>query len=107
MVPSVTLMNDHSGKVAGTLTEPFFLSVIEQQVCLTHHMLRSARCDAAVLLLKMLSKSTHILRGGCHKRSCCFSWYRQHDILHANLSLQASCSVAEGLCIMKLSQFMN
>ncbi len=54
-VPSVTLMNDHNGKVAGTLTKLFFLFVIEQQVCLTQHMLRSARCYAAVLLLKMLS----------------------------------------------------
>lgn len=29
-VLSVTLMNDHSGKVAGTLTKSFFLFVIEQ-----------------------------------------------------------------------------
>ena len=35
IVPSVTPMNDHNGKVAGTLAKPFFLFVIEQQVCLT------------------------------------------------------------------------
>ena len=35
IVPSATPMNDHNGKVAGTLAKPFFLFVIEQQVCLT------------------------------------------------------------------------
>ena len=83
-------------------SKTLFLFVVEQQICLTQHMLRSAKCYAAVLLLKMLSKLTHTLRGRCHKRSCCFSLYGQHDILHAKFSLYASCSVAEGLCIMKL-----